>query len=95
LPVGNSEIAEAHRIKTLLNIQNDAYHSKGVGENDLLIIASCKIGRHDLVTDEKRQNNQPLELKKLKIPGVCALPSVSVNCVNFLEFMKRSGAMFG
>jgi Zn-dependent peptidase ImmA (M78 family) len=43
-----------------------------------------------------------IKIKKLRqleghYAGVrcCALPSVSVNCVNFLEFMKRSGAMFG
>jgi Zn-dependent peptidase ImmA (M78 family) len=42
-----------------------------------------------------------IKIKKLRqleghYAGVrcCALPSVSVNCVNFLEFMKRSGAMF-
>jgi hypothetical protein len=95
LSLGNPEVAEAQRIKLLLKIQNDDYHSKGVGENDLFIIAIAKVGNHSLITDEARQIASPIELRKLKIPGVCSLPSVRVTCINFVEFLKSSGASFG
>ena len=43
LPETNEIVAEALRINTLLGIQNDQYHPKGVDENDILIIATAKI----------------------------------------------------
>jgi predicted nucleic acid-binding protein len=95
LDLGNPEVEEAQRIKLLLKIQNDDYHSRGVGENDLFIIAIAKVGNHSLITDEARQIVAPIELRKLKIPGVCSLPSVRVTCINFVDFLKNSGVSFG
>lgn len=90
----NEILQEAIRIKELVGIVNDRYHSKGVGENDLLIIATAKIHGFELVSDEKRQLAPLNEPTKRKIPAVCAIPAVSVSCVNFLEYLKRSGAVF-
>ena len=59
LETSNAIAHEAMRIKLLLGIVDDKYHAKGVGENDLLIIATAKIHRAELVTDEERQLTLP------------------------------------
>lgn len=91
--VDNATLQEALRIKTLLGIVGDQYGA-GVGENDLLIIASALVNGTELVSDEKRQNNLPTLLQKYKIPAVCNLPSISVRCINFIEYLKRSKHVF-
>jgi len=94
LDMTNDILQEAIRIKELVGVVNDRYHSKGVGENDLLIIATVKVHGVELVPDEKRQLAPLNEPTKRKIPAVCNMPAVSVSCVNFLEYLKRSGAVF-
>lgn len=94
LEMTNEIIQEAKRIKELIGVVNDAYHSKGVGENDLFIIATSKIHGCELISDEKRQIAQPDQPTKRKIPAVCSIQAVSVTCINFLEYIKRSGAIF-
>jgi Domain of unknown function (DUF4411) len=70
------------------------YHPKGVGENDILIVATAHTYGAELVSDEKRQM-QPLDIPaKQKIPAVCAMPDISVDCINFIEFIKRSDVIF-
>lgn len=64
IDVSNDIIHEAFRIKNLLGIQDDKYHPKGVGENDLLIIATAAIEGIDLVSNEGRQNQIPDVLAK-------------------------------
>jgi hypothetical protein len=78
----------------LLGIVDDAYHSSGVGENDLLIIATARVHKAELVSDEKRQTALPKEPTKRKIPAVCAMKEVNVLCMNFIEFIKRSDEIF-
>lgn len=95
LPVDNAVIAEALRIKGLLGIVGDRYHPKGVGENDIFIIATAKVHQSPLVSNEGMQNNLPNELSKCKIPRVCLLPAVQVRCLNFIAFIKESQAVFG
>ena len=90
----NDILMAALRIKGLLGIQNDDYHVKGVDENDLLIIATAKVARVSLLSDEGRQLKPPDIPKKMKIPAVCALPEVNVICKNFLQYLKGSGAVF-
>lgn len=95
LPVNNAVIAEARRIKGLLGIVGDHYHPRGVGENDIFIIATAKAHQSPLVSNEGMQNNQPNELSKCKIPRVCLFPEVQVRCLNFIAFIKESGTVFG
>lgn len=93
-PENNQVVQTALQIKQLLGIQNDQYHPDGVGENDVLIIATAKINGHMLVSNENRQPLLPTNLKRFKIPAVCSLGPVGVTCNNFVEYFKASGKVF-
>lgn len=94
LPVTNAIAQAALAIKGLLSVVNDQYGA-GVGENDIFIIATAWVEGHTLVSDEAVQAIPPQVLKKYKIPAVCAMQGVRVTCINFLTFVKQSGAVFG
>jgi len=94
IDISNKIVQDAMRIKKLLGIDGDNYHAKGVGENDLFIIATTRVHKAELVSDEKRQTAVSRELAKKKIPAVCAMKEVDVPCINFIEFIKRSGEIF-
>lgn len=87
-------IAVALSIKAELGIDGDAYHGKGVGENDIMIVASACVEGHELISNEERQPNLPENKKKRKIPAVCAMESVAVPCHSFIEVIKSSGQVF-
>ena len=95
IEINNAVLQEAMRIKKLVGIVDDNYHPKGVGENDLLIIATARAYKAELISDEERQTIHPKEPTKRKIPAVCSLKDVAVPCINFLEFIKRSSVVFG
>jgi predicted nucleic acid-binding protein len=94
LEISGVILQDAMRIKRLLGVVGDSYHPKGVGENDILIIATARAHGVELVTDEGRQTAVPIEPSKRKIPAVCALQEVAVSCINFIEFIKRSDEVF-
>jgi predicted nucleic acid-binding protein len=87
-------LREALRIKHLLGIAEDAYHPKGVGEVDILIIATASLAGATLVSDEAKQFNLPNERARYKIPAVCNLPEVATRCISFVELIKRSETVF-
>jgi hypothetical protein len=89
--VTNQVLQIAVQIKNILGITNDNYHPKGVDENDLLIIATAKTIKADLLSDENRQQILPPEKRRYKIPAVCGLPKVDVSCIKFIEYFKGSG----
>ena len=93
LAISNAILQEAKRIKGLLGIANDKY-TTGVGENDILIIAAARLHGAELVSDEAKQPNLPKIPSNRKIPAVCVMPTVSVTCINFLEYIKRSEEIF-
>ncbi|MEW6513645.1 MAG: DUF4411 family protein [Pseudomonadota bacterium] len=93
LDINNAILQDAMRIKGLLGIMGDKYHPKGVDENDLLIIATAAARNADLVSDESKQKLPDLPAKR-KIPAVCAMTEVDVTCINFIEYIKLSGAVF-
>jgi hypothetical protein len=93
IEIDNAILSEAMRIKALLGIVGDKYGG-GVGENDLLIIATAGCADAELVSDEKRQNNLPAWLHNYKIPAVCGLSEVNVPCVSFIDYIKRSQHIF-
>jgi hypothetical protein len=93
IEISNMVMQDAMRIKLLLGIVGDKYRA-GVGENDLLIIATARAQRAKLVSEERRQNDLPKELPNYKIPAVCAMVEVSVPCINFIDFIKHSAVVF-
>ncbi|UAW64083.1 MULTISPECIES: DUF4411 family protein [unclassified Mycoavidus] len=95
LGITNVIIQDAIRMKGLLGIVGDKYHSNGVGENDLLIIATARAHRRELVSNEGRQNLLPAVKSKRKIPSVCSMHEVAVPCIDFVQYIRRSEAVFG
>lgn len=95
LPLTNEVLQQAVAIKHLLGIVEDDYHPKGVGENDIFIIASAKVAGTTLISDEARQFRLPDLMAKYKIPAVCDLDEVGVDCIPFIDVIKGSGAIFG
>lgn len=95
LPMTQAILMDALRIKGVIGVVGDKYHPKGVGENDIFIIATARAHGATLITDEERQLNLPVEPTKVKIPAVCAKPQVAVPCLNFLEFIKEARQVFG
>lgn len=93
VPTTEAVLLEALRIKGLLGIGEQ--YGNGVGENDLLIVATAKISGVNLVTDEKVQLDlSKTKLSNYKIPAVCNMVSVNVSSCDFLEFIRRSKAVF-
>ena len=72
----------AKNIKESLGIVEEQY-TKGVGENDLFIIAIAKETESTLVSEEGRQSALPALKSNYKIPAVCSLEEVRVDCCNF------------
>ncbi|HHE32049.1 MAG TPA: DUF4411 family protein [Chlorobaculum parvum] len=95
LEVNNAIAQEALRIRGLLGISGDAYHPKGVGENDIFIIAIASIHQAVLISNEGRQQRLPDIPKKRKIPAVCTMNEVAIPCISFLEFIRQSKVVFG
>lgn len=94
VPISMAVIQKAKLYKSLIGVSDDKYHTKGVDENDLLIIASaCELGR-TLVSNEARQPGDPKIPAKRKIPAVCNMVGVSVLCVNFRELFMTSATPF-
>ena len=94
LEISNAILQDARRIKALLGITDDNFHAKGVGENDLLIIATARAYKMELVSNEATQNILPKVPAKRRIPSVCLMHEVSVSCIDFIEYIKLSNAIF-
>jgi len=86
-PLTATSLATAQNIKNALGIVEDNY-TKGVGEKDLFIISIAKENGKILVSDESRQNKLPSLKSNYKIPAVCDLTEVSIECVSFLDLLK-------
>lgn len=93
--VTNDIATAAMNIKNTLGIVNDAYHADGVGENDILIVATAQVTGVPLISDESRQTTLPANMRRYKIPAVCGLPSVNVPCMSFVQYVKQANRVFG
>lgn len=94
LPVTQEVLVEALRIQGLLGIANDNYHPHGVDENDLYGIATASLNRVDFISNESLQPALPDNMRRYKIPAVCALADVGVTCIGFRRFFRREGVVF-
>lgn len=95
LEVTNAILHDANRIKGLIGVVDDKYHTKGVGEIDLFIISVAREHNVELVSNEEKQATTPKILSKSKIPAVCNMNTVNVSCINFLEYIISSREVFG
>lgn len=93
IPISREILRSSIGIHALLGISGDDY-GNGVGENDIIIIATAKTLGAELISNEKRQTTLPTNRKKYKIPAVCRLSDVGVSCINFLEYLRQSGRVF-
>ncbi|NHZ85143.1 MAG: DUF4411 family protein [Planctomycetia bacterium] len=91
----NDILTEASRIKGLLGIIDEGYSSKGVDEPDIFIIATSKVHDIQLISNERRQFILPQVIANYKIPAVCSLPSVAISCLDFIQFIRNTGTVFG
>ncbi len=94
IPPTPAILADALKLKAMLGIVNDKYNRAGVGENDLIIIATCIQGHLELVSNEGVQTDLPQNLAKCKIPAVCAMTPEKVACIDFRQVIMRSGKVF-
>ena len=84
----------AAQIQRILQIKHDHFHSRGVDEADILIIASAKEMGVPVISEEAKQPNPPAERRRCKIPAVCKLESVNVECLSFLELIQQLNPVF-
>lgn len=61
----------------------------GASQNDLILITYAKENQKTIVTLESRQPNPPEKKHKYKIPLICS--QEEVECINYVEFLKRLG----
>lgn len=80
-------------LKGRLGITNDLYGT-GIDENDIIIIATAIDLKHPLISNEGRQLSLPTKLKNYKIPAVCAMNDVKVECINVAEYIRQSKKTF-
>jgi hypothetical protein len=83
------ELIIALTIKQSLEIEEDNY-GKGVGYNDLCIIANSKATNTILINNEGIQNIKPKEKRSYKIPAVCNMPEVGVTSINLVELLHNN-----
>lgn len=82
------DLYESQYVKDSLEIDEDDYHPKGVGENDIFIVVISKRIGAILVSDEGIQPKLPTIKKKYKIPAVCKLDRVDLKCINFANLLR-------
>lgn len=82
-----TSLLQAKIFKDSLGIVEENY-TKGVGENDLFIIAIAQEIGSTLVTEEGKQVKLPALKSNYKIPAVCEMEEVGIECCNFLSLLK-------
>jgi len=94
--VPNQEILQrALTIQKTLGLSDADIKNKlrdGVDEGDIICIATAQHNNLILVTEEKKQptykGNAGPSFAKYKIPKVCELISVDVECIRFLDYLQ-------
>jgi hypothetical protein len=94
LPMTDAILVHALQVKQYLGIDNPR-GTGGVGEVDILIVCAACAHGCGLVSNEAVQAILPVNRQKYKMPAVCALPFVNVNCMSFIQFLNASQGQFG
>lgn len=94
LPITDAILLLALEIREYLGIDNPR-GSGGVGENDIFIVCSAALNRCGIVSNEAIQAIPPANKQKFKMPAVCALQRLNVDCVNFLQYLNSLQGDFG
>ncbi|WP_373989297.1 DUF4411 family protein [Duganella sp. BuS-21] len=94
LPMTEEILMQALEIKAWLGIDNPR-GAGGVGENDIFIVCAAAANGCGLVSNEAVQAVLPAHRQKYKMPAVCGLPRLNVNCINFLQYLNSSQGEFG
>ena len=48
----------------------------------------------EVISDAALQATLPFDVVEYKIPAVCAMSQVGVNCINLNQYIRQSGASF-
>ena len=78
---------EDRAIREELGVGPKGFSSAGVDEADVAIIATAKVLQATLISEEK-QKDPPKRLARYKIPSVCKLPSVKVQCMDIKDMLS-------
>ena len=69
-PITSEIRIAAQAIREELLIDKYGYHAKGVDERDIFIIATAKVHKSTLISNEGLQTSELVEIRKAKIPKV-------------------------
>lgn len=94
LPMTDATLMRALETREYLGI-NDPRGTGGVGENDIFIVCAASLNGCGLVSNEAVQAIPPVNRQKYKMPAVCSLPALRVDCINFLQYLNSSQGEFG
>jgi predicted nucleic acid-binding protein len=94
LPITEGILMQALAIKGYLGIENPR-GTGGVGENDIFIVCAAAANGCGLVSNEAVQAILPANRQRYKMPAVCGLRDLNVNCINFLQYLNSSQGQFG
>jgi len=94
LPIDNAIVTQALKINQAIGVANGQYHPKGVDENDVLCIATAKVSGRTVISDEAVQASKPPDKKRYKIPAVCQLTDIDVECIRLNQLIRSSGITF-
>lgn len=93
IPMSGGILAKAAELKKLIGVVGDNYNTKGVDENDLLVIATAITRGDHLVSDEAVQLALPSNPAKFKIPAVCQSYENGHPCTNIKGMIIQYGHM--
>jgi hypothetical protein len=94
LAMTDAILVHALQIKEYLGIDNPR-GTGGVGENDIFIVCAAYANGCGVVSNEAVQAALPVNRQKYKMPAVCGLAGVRIECINFLQFLNASQGEFG
>lgn len=87
IPIDDPITQKASEIGGSLGLDGSSYHSKGIDENDIFLIATAAVTNNAVISNEAIQLKPPDNIQKSKIPLVCK--GQSVQCYSFLAYFTE------